>query len=82
MEGNHGGVEQVADFVRELTGSFNFVRGSAQPADAAVRSDRLGGRGIERPVERVKFIHGNRRVLFDGDLGNGLTNVAVVMDHL
>jgi hypothetical protein len=40
--------------------------------------DRL----VEATIQRVKFFGRDRNLLLDGDFGDGLTDIAVIMDHL
>ena len=39
-------------------------------------------RGVEAAIQRVKFFGRDRNVLLDGDLGDGLTDIAVIVDDL
>ena len=37
---------------------------------------------VEAEIERPKIVRGDRRILLDGQLGNGLTDVSVVVNDL
>src|SRR6185295_9613896 len=51
---------------------------------AALRKSRDGVRDrvVETTIHGAKFVYCNRRVLFDGQLGYGLTDIPVFVDDL
>ena len=44
--------------------------------------DGMRDRIVEAPVEGAKLVRGDVRFLFDRQIGNGLADVAVAVDHL
>lgn len=58
-----------------------FVR--VQPL-TFVRIDRDGARNglVKATVERAEVLRANRRVRLERQLGNGLTDVAIIVNHL
>src|SRR6185436_18580588 len=47
-----------------------------------IRTDGVGNRVVEQAVERVELFDGDRRIDFTGQLGDGLADISVTMDHL
>ena len=43
---------------------------------------RFSNRDVETAVQSMELLNGNWRVLFHSELGDDLTHVAVVVDHL
>jgi hypothetical protein len=76
------GVQEVADFVRELSDR------SISPVDldSAVMRRVFGNRAGNSPsrqrFQHVKFFRGNGVLALDGDFGDGLADVAVIVHHL
>jgi hypothetical protein len=49
---------------------------------APVLSDGACDRVVKASVQRLKIFGADRRVRFHGQLGDGLTDIAIVVDHL
>ena len=82
MKREERGVEDVANLVRQLPQAFHFLARSRVGRDARVLGDRFGNGGIQAAIQGMKLPVCDRRALLDGELGNGLADVAVVVHHL
>jgi hypothetical protein len=47
-----------------------------------MRGDGVGNRVVEQTVERVKLFDGDGRICFTCQLGDGLADISVTVDHL
>jgi hypothetical protein len=79
-------MEQVPQFMRKeseplVRASVGVVQGGLVPF-APVLRDRAGDRDVQTAVEQPKVVRADRHVLFGSQLGDGLTDVAIVMHHL
>ena len=82
MEREERGVEDVADFVSQLSGSLDFFCRSRFGGDARVLRHGFRDRGVEAAIQRMEFFGRDRQVLLDGDFRDGLADIAVVVDDL
>ena len=76
------GIEQVAKFVRHLPQPLSLLRPSSLRREAGVLCQRFRDGGVEAAIQRVEFFYGNRRILIEGELGDCLADVAIVVDDL
>ena len=85
-DGKDRRADQVPELVREK--AQTLVRGPRRFVElelialASELRDGIGDRIVEAPVERVEVGRGDGRVLFDGQLGDGLAEISVVVDDL
>ena len=82
LEGQHGIAEQVPQLVREEPQPLGLVIRDRQLALAPELGNGFGHRLVEAPVERAELVGRDRRVQLDGQLGDGLADVAIVVDDL
>ena len=86
LERDDRGVDQVPQFMREEPEALAPACGLAVErgliAFAPVLGDRARDRVVEAPVQRAKVVRADGRVQFHGQLGDGLTDVAIVVHDL
>ena len=86
LERHHRGVEQVAQFVRQepdALASARALRGlGRQVLFAAKLGDGAGNGLVEASIQQPEVAGADRRLGFDGQLDNGLADVAVVVYDL
>ena len=82
VEREERGVEDVADFVSQLSGSLDFFGRSRFGGDARVLRHGFRDRRVEAAIQRVEFFGRDRKVLFDGDFRDGLADITVIVDDL
>jgi hypothetical protein len=68
--------------VGDVSRSLEFFSRPRFGRDARVFRHRFRDRRVETAVQGLEFVRGDRRILFDGELGHSLTNVSVVVDDL
>ena len=80
------GVGQVAQFMSEEPEAFAPARGLSVEGRLILFTPVLGhgarDRLVQAAVQRAKVIRADGRVHFDGEVGDGLTDVAVVVHDL
>ena len=81
-ERQHRGIEVVAQLVRESPQALGSLVGQGLLAQSPVLRDGLGDGVVETAVQRVKFVDRDLRVELECQLGYGLAQVAVVVNHL
>ena len=86
LERHHRRVHQVPQFMSEVPEAFAPAGRRSIDArlilSATVLSDRAGDGIVQAVVQRTKVFRGDRRVQFYRELGDGLTDVAVVVHDL
>jgi hypothetical protein len=82
VEREERGVEEVPKVMRGLTEPLHFLLGPSLCHEPRVLGDRFSDRRVQAPVQRMKLLDGDRCVLLDCDLGDGLADVSVVVDDL
>src|SRR5204863_8214179 len=86
IEREHGAGEQGTQLVSEraqvLVGATGALDQDVELALARVLGDGLGDRVVETAVERTELLGAERRVAFDRELGDRLTDIAVVVNYL
>ncbi|MGO8999847.1 MAG: hypothetical protein ACLQVI_41505 [Polyangiaceae bacterium] len=74
--------EPVAELVREDAGALRLAGGHRLVAKPRVFRDGFGDGVVEAQVERMKILRADRRRELHGQLGDGLADVAVVVNYL
>jgi hypothetical protein len=82
VEREERGVEHVAEFVCQLPGSLDLFGRARFGGEARVLRHGFCDRRVEATIQRVEFFGRDRKELFDGDLGDGLADITVVVDDL
>src|SRR5579863_9938483 len=82
FEGEHCRVERSAQLVRENGQTLLARIGNTALALTSVLRHRFRDGIVEAEIERLELGPGNGRVLLHDKLGNGLTDVSVVVDDL
>ncbi|RPJ83278.1 MAG: hypothetical protein EHM13_07860, partial [Acidobacteria bacterium] len=78
----HGRGEKVTQLVRQVAEPFRFPVPERQLALAAELGHRSSDRIVEAEVQRLEVLGADGNLLIDRRLGDGLADVAVVMDDL
>ncbi len=82
-EGERRGLKDVAQLVNQHAKPLVLLdRPRARHARIALRTElahRVGDRVVKAAVERAELVDRERRVAFDGEVGDGLAEVAVVV---
>ena len=82
MEGKERTIEEVPKLVSRLPETLDFLIGPLLCDEPGVLRDRFSNRHVEATIQRMKLFQGDWRLLLERDLGDRLTNVTVVVDHL
>lgn len=82
FEGKQRSIDLVSQLVREHAEAFGSDVGQCALALRGKRRYRLRDRVVQTQVERLELAGGNRRTLLDSELGDGLANVAVIVNDL
>src|SRR5205807_5409132 len=61
---------------------LSLLRPSSLRREAGVLCQRFRDGRVEAAIQRVEFFYGNRRILIEGELGDCLADVAIVVDDL
>ena len=85
-EREHGGVQQIAEFMCEkaeaLTSACGFLLCRRLVALTCKLCDCDSDRIVQARVQQTKIVCANRRLSFDCQFSNGLAHISVVVDHL
>ena len=82
VEGKERTIEEVAKLVGRLPETLDFLIGPLLCDEPGVLCDRFSNRRVEATIQRMKLFNADWCLLLERDLGDHLTNVPVVVDHL
>ena len=82
VKGQERTIQEVPKLVSRLPETLDFLLRPPLCDEAGVLRDRFSDRRVEATVQRMKLFDGDGRVLLECDLGDGLANVTVIVDHL
>ncbi len=75
-------VQRVAELVRDLPAPLVFLRPGSPRGNAGVLRHSFRDGRVEAAIQDAEFLDPDRRPLFEGQLGDRLADVAIVVDHL